>query len=400
MAVPVSECHAGPWSPRISGRVHDESVINDEIMRRPLQRVPSLYNVTDLHRTSSQSSVQRMGRSTGGRMDAVAWNTSFSHTFFYLRGFPGCSQFRQVLAIPILFLDLLILMGNGTMAYVVWTGRNLRSPMYILISMIFFCNISYGLAFMPKFLLGLTFDVEQITLTGCLTQMFFMYVAGSFNSNLLFLMAVDRYVAVLQPLSYHLIITKNTFALLIFLGSLRSLLLSSLIVGSTSNIRFCGSNVIVNFACENMSLLNLGCGNVAGVQAVGLWVRILLTVTDGSFVAVSYVRIICAVMKLVSGKARDKAWQTCSAHLLVATVTYSSGLSSSIVYRIGHGISSDILNTVSLLNYIIPAAADPIIYGVKMTEIRNSLKDKIFTKRQPTIHVTTGPLCVILENIQ
>ncbi|XP_073473795.1 olfactory receptor 52E8-like [Aquarana catesbeiana] len=318
-------------------------------------------------------------------MEDQASNSSFSHTDFCLHGFPGISQSRQLFAIPIFFIAILILTGNFTMAYVIWTEKTLRLPMYILISLVFYWNISYAMTFMPKFLLGLMFELEQITLAECLTQMFFLYMAGTFSSNLLHLMAVDRYVAIVLPLHYHLIMTEKTLALLLFLSLVRSFLLVSLIVGFASKVQFCGSNIILNFACENMSLLNLGCGDMSGVQAVGLWVRILLTAIDGTFIVISYLRIFYTVMNLVEGKARDKARQTCSAHLLVAVVTYSSGLSSSIIYRMAHVISSDVQNTMSLLNYVIPAAADPIIYGAKMRAIRNSLKKRLCLKKTPTI---------------
>ncbi|XP_040195685.1 olfactory receptor 52E8-like [Rana temporaria] len=315
-------------------------------------------------------------------MEDQASNSSFSHTDFRLRGFPGISESRQFFAIPILVIDILILTGNCTMAYVIWTEKTLRSPMYILISMVFSLNVSYAMTVMPKFLLGMMFGLERITLAECLTQMSFLYMAGTFSSNLFLLIAVDRYVAIVLPLRYHLIMTEKTLAVLLFLSLVRSFLFVSLIVGFTSRVQFCGSNVILNFACENMSLLNLGCGDVFGVQAVGLWVRILLTAMDGAFIVISYLRILYTVMNLVEGKARDKARQTCSAHLLVAVVTYSSGLSSSIIYRMGHLISSDVQNTISILNYVIPAAADPIIYGVKMREIRNSLKKRLSLKKR------------------
>ncbi|XP_018430758.1 PREDICTED: olfactory receptor 52K1-like [Nanorana parkeri] len=271
-------------------------------------------------------------------------------------------------------------MGNCTMAYIIWMEKTLHQPMYILISLVFSVNVSYAMTIMPKFLLGLMFGLEQITLVGCLTQMFFMYIAGTFNSNLLLLMAVDRYVAIVLPLRYHLLMTMKTLAFLVFLSSLRNFLFVSLIVGFASKVQFCGSNIILNFACENMSLLNLGCGDISGVQAVGLWVRIFLVMVDGTFVVLSYMRILHTVMKLVAGRARDKARQTCSAHLLVTMLTYFFGLSSSIIYRMGSVISNDVQNTTSLLNYVIPAAADPIIYGVKMKEIRNSLKKRLSLK--------------------
>ncbi|XP_075053693.1 olfactory receptor 52E8-like [Mixophyes fleayi] len=313
-------------------------------------------------------------------MGDLALNTSFSHTDFLLCGFPGISQSRHALVIPFLFMYMIIVVSNGVMIYSIWMEKTLHSPMYILISQLFASNISYTTTILPKFLLGLTFELNQVTLTGCFVQMFFIYLTGTSESILLVLMAFDRYVAIRMPLHYHNIVTKRTLTLLIFIGWVRSFLCASLIVIFASKVQFCRSNIILNFACENMSLLNLACGDISNVQAVGLLIRVLITLTDGTFVLVSYLIILCTVMKILIGKASEKAWQTCSTHILVAMLLFSSGMCSSLVYRMGSLISQDVQNLISLMNFVIPTSADPFIYGLRMKEIRTSLK-KAFGKR-------------------
>ncbi|XP_068121791.1 olfactory receptor 52N2-like [Hyperolius riggenbachi] len=315
-----------------------------------------------------------MSSDTWSPMEDLAINTSFSHTEFILRGFPGISQSRQILAIPLLFMYTIILISNGVILHIICMEKTLHLPMYILIMLLLAGNIVYSMAIVPKFLLALVFELDQITLTGCLTQMLFMYFTGTFESNALLLMAIDRYIAIMIPLHYHHIMSSRTLTMLVLVGYLRSLLLSSVIVGFASKVQFCRSNVILNFACENMSLLSLGCGDLSRVHTVGLWVRILFTGFDGTIILVSYVRILHTIRKLVEGKSREKSWQTCSAHMQATTVTYVCGFSASVAYRIGSVISTDVQNSVNLINYVIPTASDPFIYGLKMREIRKTLK--------------------------
>ncbi|XP_069828833.1 olfactory receptor 52K1-like [Dendropsophus ebraccatus] len=313
-------------------------------------------------------------------MDAGV-NLSFSHQIFILQGFPGVSHYRSTLILPFLFIYLISLMSNGVITYTILADKTLHIPMYIVVSLLFFTNITYTNMIMPKFLFGLIFDVNQITLPGCLIQMFFMYIAGSYESHLLVLMGLDRYVAIILPLRYHHIVTTHTLAWLLLYGLARSLFLASLIVLFALTVQFCRSNIIFNFACENMSLLNLACGDISRVQAAGLWVRILVTAMDGICIVACYLSILSSVRKTIVGREREKAWQTCGAYLLVTILVMTCALSSSLVYRISSHIALDVQNLISLINFTIPPSADPIIYGFWMTEIRNRLR-KMYNKRK------------------
>ncbi|XP_073525031.1 olfactory receptor 52K1-like [Phyllobates terribilis] len=301
-------------------------------------------------------------------------NSTFSHHAFIFQGFPGISQSRIILILPFLSIYIMTVMVNGVMIYTILMEKTLHSPMYILISLLFVTNISYTNTIMPKFLLGLIFDANQISLTGCLVQMFFMYLGGCYELHLLVLMGLDRYTAIIMPLHYHHIMTKRTVAWLLFYGLLRSLCLVFLIVYFTSTVRFCRSSIIMNFVCENMSLLNLGCGDISKIQSIGLWVRMLVTAMDGTCILTSYLSILCSVRKTIVGRGREKAWMTCSTHLLVTMMTFLCGMSSSLVYRMSSHILLDVQNLISLMSFEIPSNAHPIIYGLRTKEIRNSLR--------------------------
>ncbi|KAM4697320.1 LOW QUALITY PROTEIN: olfactory receptor 52E8-like [Discoglossus pictus] len=298
--------------------------------------------------------------------------TSFSHSEFILLGFPGFSRNRQVLVVPFLLIYTVILTGNSLIIYRIWVEKSLHSPMYSLISLLFVVNISNTTAIMPKFMFGLLFSANQISL-GCLLQMFTIYFMATFESSVVLLMAFDRYIAICRPLRYHDIMTKRLLVQLSFIGMARSSFLVSPLVILASRVQFCRSNIILNFACENMGLLNLGCGDVSKVHVVGLAVRILITVLDVGLLLVSYSNILYTAMKVVTGRDRHKALHTCSTHLLVAIILYLSALSSSIVYRMQMSISNDLENLFSAIYLIVPATLNPFIYGFRVKEIRRCL---------------------------
>ncbi|XP_073525028.1 olfactory receptor 52E8-like [Phyllobates terribilis] len=297
----------------------------------------------------------------------------FSHTEFLLFGFPGIVAYRTFLVIPFLSVYITILTGNSILIYRICVERNLHSPMYILISILFSVNISCTTSTMPKLLLGLSFNMNEISLAGCLMQMFYMYFMAIFESGVILSMALDRFVAICRPLRYNDIMTNQTLIYLVTFGITRSALFVSPMVILASYVQYCKSNIIMNFVCENMGLLNLACSSTSNQEIVGLLVRIFITILDSGLLLLSYTSILYTAMKIISGKARHKALSTCGTHLLVAMLLYTCALVSSIVYRMHSLISYDVQNLFTAIYLMIPATINPFIYGLGVKEIRNCL---------------------------
>ncbi|KAE8628232.1 hypothetical protein XENTR_v10007411 [Xenopus tropicalis] len=297
----------------------------------------------------------------------------FSYTDFTLLGFPGISRWRPLLAIPFFSVYLVILSGNSLLICLICIKKTLHSPMYLLISVLFAINITSITITLPKFLLDLLFHLNQISLTGCLLQMFFIYFMMTCESAVTVLMSLDRYVAICRPLRYHNIMTKSLLAWLIVIIIIRNCILICWVLLLISVVQFCRSNIILNFTCENMALLSLGCGDTTKPQIAGLIVRIIVTVTDGSLLLISYSTILYTAMKTATGKSRHKALNTCGTHLLVAGVVYVCGVPSSVVWNMETTLLADLKNLFTALYLIIPAAIDPLIYGLRVSEIRKSL---------------------------
>ncbi|XP_056416944.1 olfactory receptor 52Z1P-like [Hyla sarda] len=301
-------------------------------------------------------------------------HSSFSHTEFVLFGFPGIVTYRMFLVIPFLSIYVTILTGNSILIYRIGVERSLHSPMYILISILFTVNISCTTSVVPKLILGLSLDMNAISLAGCLVQMFYIYFMAIFESGVILSMALDRYVAICRPLRYNDIMTNQTLVYLVIIGLARSTLFVSPMVILASHVQYCKSNIIQNFVCENMGLLSLACGDISRQQIVGLLVRIFITILDSGLLFFSYSSILYTAMKIISGKARHKALHTCGTHMLVAVVIYICALLSSVVYRLHTFISYDVQNLFNAIYLMIPAMINPFIYGLGVKEIRDCLR--------------------------
>ncbi|XP_073468444.1 olfactory receptor 52K1-like [Aquarana catesbeiana] len=299
--------------------------------------------------------------------------TRVYYTEFVLFGFPGIIRNRQFLLFPFLFIYITILAGNILIIHQIFIEPKLHSPMYFLISLLFAANISCTTSVLPKFLLGLSFNMNQIPLVGCLIQMFFIYFWGAFESGVILMMALDRFVAICKPLRYNNIMTKHFLIQLVLLGIAQGMFLIIPVVVLTSRVRFCRSKIILNFVCENMGLLSLACDDISKLHVVGLMTKIFGTLLDFGLLLVSYSYILHRTMKIIVGKARHKALHTCVTHLAVAMLIYICSLITSIVYRMHTHISYDVKNLFNAIYLMLPAFANPFIYGLGVKEIRQCL---------------------------
>ncbi|XP_060119835.1 olfactory receptor 52K1-like [Heteronotia binoei] len=305
-------------------------------------------------------------------------NTSYAE--FLLLPFPGFHEFRYLLAIPFFSLFIIIVIANSVLIHTVRVEASLHSPMYLLIALLFAVNICGTSTIFPQMLLSFMLQASHISLTGCLVQMFFLYFTTVLDCNILLMMALDRYIAICHPLRYTDIMTTRLLMFLTFASLVRSLSIVGPVVILASRVRFCRSNVIHHFACEHMALMKLSCSDISINKKVGMAMRCIDMIVDLSFLLTSYNKIIHTALKASSSNVRHKAFHTCGTHLIVIFIGYSSRLSSSIVFRVAKSASEDVHNLISAIYLLFPWAANPIIYGVRTKEIRDSLL-KLFKRK-------------------
>lgn len=302
----------------------------------------------------------------------ISPNVNISYTEFILFSFPGISERRDLLTVPFLIVFIMILMSNSPIIFQIYAEPSLHSPMYILILSLLTASVAYIITIIPKMLLSFL-GLRAISLTACLTQMFTIYFCILIESVIMLFMALDRFVAICEPLHYHKIVSKRLLLQLSAIGLLRNCAIAVPIVFLASRLQYCKSNVILHFFCENMMLLNLACGDISKVLNVGLLSRTAVTVTDITIISVSYLKVLYTAMKIAEGSARHKALHTCGTHLAVAVLLYSSGIISSLLYRSGASIPYDIQNLSNAIYILLPAIINPIIYGFRMSKIKNGL---------------------------
>ncbi|XP_044058390.1 olfactory receptor 52K1-like [Siniperca chuatsi] len=301
-----------------------------------------------------------------GRMENVS-----SHKHFILNGFNELGALRPVLFIPFFVMFVLSLSANSLLLYVVISQRSLHSPMYILIACMACVDLSLPLFFVPNMLLSFLFDWRGISLAGCLVQMHFLHFVGTFQSTLLVWMALDRYFAICTPLYYHECMALPRFLKFIIPLVVRNVLMITLFVSLAGTLSFCAANVINHCFCEHMALVQLACGSTAINNLIGLLTVLLIPVADFVFIAASYVVIFSSVLK--SGRSGVKALHTCITHIMVITVSLTIALVAFLSYRIRNGLPAASRVFFSTMYLLFPSCFNPIIYGIRTTEIRQHI---------------------------
>ncbi|XP_013885100.1 olfactory receptor 52K2-like [Austrofundulus limnaeus] len=315
-----------------------------------------------------------------------------SHTSFVFRGFPALWEHRHLLALLVFFSYLSVLLGNFLLVLVVCRERRLHGPMYFLICALCVVDVLVVTTIIPNMLLGLMLDWNRISLAGCLIQMFFTHFLSSVESTLLLAMALDRYVAICEPLRYAEMVTSSTLLKLLLFMLVRSVSIMATLVALAGSLRFCGSSTIQHCYCDHMALVSLACGSTKRNQAAGLAVIICFVGVDIPVIFFSYMKILSVVLRAAAaGEDRLKALHTCSTHLMVIMCFYLVGSVTFLSHNLNIPIATDVNTLMGVVYILIPATVNPIIYGVRTKEIRNGLLRLLRLREKKITSVKVSP---------
>uniref|UniRef100_A0A8B9K414 G-protein coupled receptors family 1 profile domain-containing protein n=1 Tax=Astyanax mexicanus TaxID=7994 RepID=A0A8B9K414_ASTMX len=293
-------------------------------------------------------------------------NSSF--TIFQLNGFYSLGEWRRFLFIPYLLMFLLCTTANSILIFLIISRRSLHSPMFVLIGVMAVLDLCMPMFAVPNMLLSFLFDWNQISLLGCLMQIFWVQFVGTFQSTLLMWMALDRFFAICRPLSYHKHMQITNFMKFVIVPVLRNGLMNIVLIYLAGKLHFCLKNEIDHCFCEHMGLVQLACQDTTVNNILGLSVALLIPTADFIFITISYAIIFTSVIK--SGKSNWKAINTCVTHIIVLTFSLIFVLTAFVSYRTRNNVSPNSRIFISTMYVLFPCCFNPIIYGVRTKEIR------------------------------
>ncbi|XP_028637920.1 olfactory receptor 52H1-like [Grammomys surdaster] len=306
--------------------------------------------------------------------------SSYNTGPFTLSGIPGLEQYHVWISIPFCFIYLVAILGNSILLYLIAVEHSLHSPMFFFLSMLAMTDLVLSTTCVPKTLSIFWFGPQEISFPGCLTQLFFLHYSFVLDSAILLAMAFDRYVAICSPLRYTTILTPKAIVKIAVGISFRSFCVFVPCVFLVNRLPFCRTHIIAHTYCEHIDVARLACADISINIWYGFCVPIMTVIIDVVLIAISYTLILCAVFRLPSRDARQKALSTCGSHVCVILMFYIPAFFSILAHRFGRNVPRTFHIMFANLYVTIPPALNPIVYGVKTKQIRDKAILLLFPK--------------------
>ncbi|ELW47841.1 olfactory receptor 6N2 [Tupaia chinensis] len=297
-----------------------------------------------------------------------------NHTWtqsFVLAGFTTTGNLRPLAFLGALCIYLLTLAGNLFIIILVHADSGLSTPMYFFISVLSFLELWYVSTTVPTLLQTLLRGCSPISSTVCFFQVYIFHSLGMTECHLLSVMALDRYLAICQPLRYHELMSRQMQLRLAgatwVIGFSASLVPASL----TASLPFCFKEV-AHYFCDLEPLMRLACVDTSWHAHIYIVVIGMITMCNLMFILGMYGGILKAVLKLPSAASRAKAFSTCSSHMTVVTLFFGSVF---IVYVGPSGIQAEGRDKLIALVYsLFTPFFNPIIYTLRNKEVKEAVK--------------------------
>ncbi|XP_075398943.1 olfactory receptor 14C36-like [Tenrec ecaudatus] len=293
-------------------------------------------------------------------------------TEFLLTGFSDVWEFRVLHAMLFLLMYLATLTGNLLIVTVITVDQRLHTPMYFFILNLSVWDMCYISVTVPKACVIFLLNNRVISVVGCAAQVFLVVLCAYTEFLLLTIMARDRYVAICQPLHYHVIMTPRVCVQMTLASVLSGLVYSGVRTGNTFHLSFCRSNVVHQFFCDIPSLMKLSCSDTLTNDILNFVFTMIVGGGCFSFITMSYVHIFSTVLKFPTRGERRKAFSTCIPHILIVIVFLGSAIA---VYLKPTSNSPRIQDMVISVFYsIVPPFLNPIIYSLRNKQIKEAIR--------------------------
>ncbi|KAG8508556.1 Olfactory receptor 13C8 [Galemys pyrenaicus] len=303
---------------------------------------------------------------------------------FVLVGISAHPKLQTVLFVLVLWMYLMILLGNGILISVIISDSHLHTPMYFFLCNLSFLDICYTSSSVPLILDNFLTVRKRISFSGCMVQMFLSFAMGATECVLLGMMALDRYVAICYPLRYPAIMRKGAYVPMAA-GSWIAGLVDSVVQASLAmRLPFCANNVINHFVCEILAILKLACADItinvismAGSNLIFLVIPLLV-------ISISYIFIVATILRIPSTQGKHKAFSTCSAHLTVVTIFYGTIFFMYAKPKSNSSVGTDHQDIfealISLFYGVVTPMLNPLIYSLRNKDVKAAMKNMLDRK--------------------
>ncbi|XP_006036851.2 olfactory receptor 6B1-like [Alligator sinensis] len=295
-----------------------------------------------------------------------------SVTEFILLGFGNKYELQALVFVLFLVIYVVTVAGNILIIVLILTDQHLHTPMYFYLGNLSFLETCYSSTTLPRVLMSTLTGENHISFTSCITQFYFFGGLAAAECFLFSVMSYDRYLAVCKPLHYMAIMDSKLCLQLAAFSWISGFVGNTVTTLSITQLTFCGSNVIDHFICDFIPVIQLSCSDLHLMYILIFIFSILFMLMPFLLILTSYICIITAILRIPSNTGRQKAFSTCSSHLIVVTIFYGTLI---IVYMFPSTHSlRDLSKMFSVTYTVLTPMVNPLIYSLRNKEVKEALK--------------------------
>ncbi|XP_078504455.1 olfactory receptor 2G3-like [Lissotriton helveticus] len=310
------------------------------------------------------------------KVDTTKMKNGSSMAGFVIMGLSNDPNVARILFALFLVLYLLTLIWNVTLITVCVSEPRLHTPMYFFLGHLSMLDICFSTVIVP-YILAQLLARRSISFIGCAAQMYTGLLLGITECVLLAVMAYDRYVAILFPLRYTVIMSMSVCNTLVCCCLLSGAVMAFLGTFFTVRLPVCGPRIINHFFCEATAFLKMSCVDTFVTEMVIFTAGIFALLLPSLFTSISYICIITTIVRIRSNEARYKAFSTCASHLTVVIIFYSTAIS--MYMKPGTKISENRDKFISVFHTVTPPLLNPIIYSLRNRDVKIAVQKLILS---------------------
>lgn len=293
--------------------------------------------------------------------------------FFTIAGISDLPALQFPIFLLVVFIYLSTLAGNIAILLLICLYRHLHTPMYFFLANLSILDISSSTVTLHKILLTFVSGDKTTSLTVCLAQIYVFLSLTSDELVILTAMSYDRYVAVCNPLRYNIIINQGICALLMSVCWIWGFLICLETFIELTRLTCFQSNKINHFYCDVVPVMKISCNDTSFLEIYILIMGLIVVVVIPFLLTlISYVFIIVSIMKIRTNTGRRKAFYTCSSHLTVVILLYTT-----LICQYFRPVSEDTLESnkfFSFFNTVAVPILNPLIYSLKNKDVKLAFK--------------------------
>ncbi|XP_004607435.2 olfactory receptor 6C75-like [Sorex araneus] len=294
---------------------------------------------------------------------------------FTLEGFPAVQHLGKVLFLVHLLAYLASMAGNAVIVTITCADSRLQTPMYFFLSIFSFFECCFTSTVIPKLLVIFLLGRQTISFVACFIQAFVFAFLGAAGFILMAVMSLDRYMAICRPLHYPTIMNLKNCALLIISCFTVSFITITGMVVKISQLTFCGPHVIPHFFCDIGPLIHLSCSDTRSVEKMTFFLISSILLISFIITVIAYSNIVVTIIRLPSAKERQKAFSTCSSHLIVLSLMYGSCFFIYVKPKQTNRLESN--REAALVNTVVTPLLNPVIYTLRNKQVHQALREKM-----------------------